>query len=186
MTIFGSLALAARELTPTQWSIAHGAPSGPGSFAGMDWLVALNLGFSTALFLIALLFASDLVGHLWRNRSRDRFDHPVTTFRFVLLLLAVGIMLRKGAAAAVLWKWSPGDPIGTSVALTLQRFVDPVADGVQFIALALAIISARTLIDQLRRTPWSVPIWQALPLLKRPAILTVMSFAAATGVVLTR
>lgn len=173
-------------LTPTQWSIAHGAAAGPGSFAGLDWLVAVNLGFSTALFLIALLFAGDLVGHLWRNRKRDRFDHPVTTFRLVLLLIASGIVLRKGAAAGVLWKWSPDDPVGTSMALVLQRFIDPAADALQFMALALAIVSARSLIDQLRRVPWQVPIWQALPMLRRPAILTVMSFAAAAGVVFTR
>jgi len=186
MTFPGSLALAASALTPAQLSIAYADRVGPSSFAGKEWLVALNLGSATALFLIALLFAGDLVGHLWRNRKRDRFDHPVTTFRVILLLLTSGIVMRKGAAAAVLWKWSPDDPVGTNVALVLQRFVDPIADTVQFLALALAIMSARTLVNQLRRTPWHIPIWQSLPLLSRPAILAVMSFVAAAGVVLTR
>ncbi len=173
-------------LTPSQMSIVHGEAAGPASFAGLDWLVALNLGFSTALFLIGVLFAGDLVSHLWRNRHKDRLDHPVTMFRLILLLLAAGIVLRKGAAAAVLWKWSPDDPVGTSFALTLQRFIDPAADALQFAALALAIVSARSLIAQLRRAGWAVPIWQSLPMLKRPAILSAMSMIAAVGVVLTR
>lgn len=186
MTILGGLSAAAGALTPAQLSIATAPASGPASFAGRDWLVTINLGSATALFLIALFFSGDLVGHLWRNRRHDRFDHPVTIFRVILLMFTTGIVLRKGAAAAVLWKWNPADPVGTSIALTAQRFVDPIADVIQALALFLIIVTIRSLVEQLRRSGWRVPIWQALPLLSRHAIVAVMSFVAAAGVVLTR
>ncbi len=169
-----------------QMSIVHGEAAGPNSFAGLDWLAAVNLGFSTALSLIGLLFVGDLVSHLWRDRRKHRLDHPVTMFPLILPLLAAGIMLRKRAAAAVLWKWSADDPVGTSFALTLQRFIDPAADALQFAALALAILSARSLIAQLRRAGWAVPIWPSLPMLKRPAILFAMSMIATVGLVMMR
>ncbi|PZT91698.1 MAG: hypothetical protein DI637_01500 [Citromicrobium sp.] len=69
--------------TITEATIAMSDSAGPGSFAGNDWLVAVNLGFSTALFLIAALFCADLIKRLWLNRDKDRLDHPVTVFRVI-------------------------------------------------------------------------------------------------------
>ena len=167
-------------------NFANASRVGPSSFDGRDWLVIFNLGSSTALFLIASLFVADLVSRIYRNRRRDGWDHPVTVFRMILLLLSIGVVLRNAMRAAVLWKWDPADPFGTSLALTVQRFVDPVADLFQRGAIALAIITAPTLIDQLRKVPWIEPVRQRLPELVRPATLAVMSFVAAFGVVVTR
>ncbi|WP_374406527.1 hypothetical protein [Pelagerythrobacter sp.] len=167
-------------------NVASASRVGPSSFDGHDWLVIFNLGSSTALFLIALLFSVDLGKRIYVNRRRDGWDHPVTVFRVVLLLLSAGIVLRNAARAAVLWKWDPSDPFGTSFTLTVQRFVDPVADLLQLSAIALAIVTAPTLINQLRKVPWLVPIRQSLPELMRPATLAAMSFVAAFGVVVTR
>ena len=171
---------------PSLAAIASAPSSGPWSFAGNDWLTAWNLGSSTALAIIAILFALDTGRHLWRNRKRDRWNHPVTIFRGFCLLIAVALILRKITAAYVLWKWNPGDPVGTNAAMILQRWIDPISDLLYLAAIALIILSARTLVDQLRKHPWKVPIVEYLPLLRRPLILSVISLIAAYGVVVTR
>lgn len=186
MTILGGLAAAAGGLTPAQVSIANAGSAGPNSFAGLEWLVALNLGSATALVLVGLFFASQFVAGLWRNRYKDRYNHPVTAFRGMMLAFILGGVLRSTGRAAVLWKWNPADPVGTSAMLTAQRFLDPVADGFIYFGFFLAAIATPTLIAQLRRSGWEVPIWQSLPMLRRPAILTALSFMAAAGVVWTR
>lgn len=169
-----------------QAAIALSDTAGPASYGGSASLVALNLGFSTALTLIAALFCADLIKRLWVNRHSDRHDHPVTVFRVVMLLVGGGIFIRKGVAAAVLWKWNPADPAGTHAFLTVQRFLDPVADVLHLLAIGLAIATARTMIDQLRKVPWLLPIRQSFAELRIPATLAALSFIAAYGVVLTR
>lgn len=169
-----------------QAAIAMADNAGPSSFGGFDWLIALNLGMSTALALIAAMFCADLVKRLWMNRNKDRRDHPVTIFRLIMLLVGAGIFIRKGAAAAVLWKWNPADPSGTQAFLTAQRMIDPLADILHLSALALAIVTAATLIDQLRKFPWRIPIRHSLSELARPLLFASLSFMAAFGVVLTR
>ena len=107
-------------------------------------------------------------------------------FRLMLLTFGAAIVMRKGAAAAVLWQWNPTKPDATAFVLYLQRIIDPIADVLQMVAFGLSFAAATTLIKQLRREPWKVPIWESLDRLKRPTLFALFSLIAAFGVVWTR
>ncbi|SFP98680.1 hypothetical protein [Sphingomonas rubra] len=50
----------------------------------------------------------------------------------------------------------------------------------------MAVLAGRSLIAQLRREPLPVDMWATMPQLARPALVVVLCFIAAIGVVLTR
>lgn len=158
----------------------------PPSFDGHGWLVVVNLAFFTAVAIIGAMFACEQVRHLWRNRHRDTVKHPVTIWRLMGLLLFTAAALRCGAAAAMLWKWNPQDPGGTGWVLTMQRFVDPIALTFGVAAMAIFVLSARGVVDQLRREPPAKAMWLSVPQLRRPAYIALLSLIAAIGVVSTR
>lgn len=160
----------------------------PPSFDGHGWLVVGNLGLFTAGCIIGAMFVCEQVRHLWRNRKRDAWGHPVTIWRLILLGLFAAMTLRCGAAAAVLWRWSPADPVGSGWVLTMQRFLDPVALAIGLASLAAAVLASPGIVTQLRRTPPPDrrEMWLAVPQLKRPAMVAAMSLIAAIGVVSTR
>lgn len=158
----------------------------PPSFDGHGWLVVINLAVFTAAFVIAAGFAWEQVKALWRNRRRDTRGHPVTIWRWMGFCMFTAATLRSGAAAWATWRWSPDDPVGTAAALTMQRFVDPVAMAFGLTAMGLFMLSARGMVAQLRREPLEVDMWLSLPMLKRPALIALASLAAAAGVVSLR
>lgn len=166
-------------------AMGPGSPAPP-SFDGHGWLVVANLAVFTAMFVIATMFAADQVKMLWRNRKRDTWAHPVTIWRLLGLCLFLHGTLRYGTGAAVLWIWNPVDPESTAAALTMQRFIDPLAALFGLAAMCLFTLSAKGLVAQLRREPLEVDIWLSLPMLRRPALIAVASLVAAIGVVSLR
>ncbi|KQN92223.1 hypothetical protein ASE90_01685 [Sphingomonas sp. Leaf67] len=149
-------------------------------------MVVINLAVMTAALVLATMMAVDLIGHIWRRRNLDKLRHPVTVWRGMVLCFATGIALRSGAAALVLWGWNPLRPADTGALLMLQRLIDPVAVTFGLSGLALAYMAAPGMVMQLRRRPHPVDFWTALPLLKRPAWIVLLSLLAALGVVATR
>ena len=168
-------------------AVAEGpATAAPPSFAGQGWLVVINLAFFTAAAIIAAMLAWDQAKHIWRNRKRDFRGHPVTVWRLTGLCGFIAVALRSGVAAATLWRWNPADPGGNAWALMTQRFVDPIALAFAMAAMVLFTLSARGMVEQLRREPLVVNMWLSLPMLKRPAHILVLSLIAAIGVVSLR
>lgn len=168
-------------------AVASGpATVAPPSFDGQGWLVVVNLAMMTAAFVLALMMAVDLMRHIWRRRRCDRPRHPVTVWRGMVLCFAVGIGLRSGGAAVVLWGWNPLRPDDTGALLLLQRMIDPVAVAFGLTGLAIAYLSAPGVVYQLRRRPHPLDFWTKLPMLWRPAAIVALSVAAAVGVVATR
>ncbi|WP_230769543.1 hypothetical protein [Sphingomonas sp. Leaf4] len=168
-------------------AVADGpATVAPPSFDGHGWLVVINLAMMTAAFVLATMMVVDLIRHVWRRRRTDRRSHPVTLWRLTILCFAVGIAVRSMGAAAVLWGWNPLQPGETATLLLLQRLLDPIALAAGLTGLALAYVSAPGMVWQLRRRPFPIDFWTALPLLKRPAIIVALSAIAAIGVVVTR
>ena len=167
-------------------TIATASRVGPASFGDQEWLVVWNLGSSTAMTFIAMFFAVDLLRRLWSNRHRDGWDHPVTLFRAVLLLFSLGIFFRKGVAAAVLWLWNPVQPSGTATWLYLQRLIDPLADILQLVAMSLSVVAVSAMVEQLRKRPWRIPIWEEAAQLKGYATVALLAFVVAFFVVKLR
>ena len=164
----------------------------PPSFNGNGVLVALNLGVFTAGFFIMLAVAVTLSGQIYRRargtdgRPPDRWNHPVTIWRGIGLLVASAGVIRFGFAAATLWGWNPLNPAYTGWLLTLQRVFDPIAAVLGLIAISMFVLSERGMVEQLRKEPFPLNMWASLPMLKRPAIIVLLSFACAIGVVSTR
>lgn len=168
-------------------AVANGPmTAAPPSFDGHGWLVAINLGLFTAAAIIGAMLAWDQVKHIWRNRKRDLRGHPVTIWRLTGLCWFSAIALRSGIAAATLWRWSPTDPVGTAAALTMQRFVDPVALSLAMAGMVLFTLSSRGVVEQLRRQPLPIRMWLSMPMLRRPLYILFLSLAAAIGVVTLR
>ncbi len=158
----------------------------PPSFDGQGWLVVVNLALMTAAFVLAIMMAVDMARHIWRCRHSDMPRHPVTVWRVMVLCFSVGICLRSGAAAMVLWGWDPVRPGATGALLLMQRMIDPVAVAFGLTGLAIAYLSSPGVVHQLRRRPLPFDLWKTLPMLWRPAAIVALSLVAAVGVVATR
>jgi hypothetical protein len=158
----------------------------PPSFDGHGWLVVVNLAGMTAVFVLATMFAVDALLAWRRNRLRDLPTHPVSIWRIAGFCFAVGIAIRSGAEGLVLWNWNAADPVGTGWWTTLKRFLDPVALLFGTAGLGLLYLSARGMVEHLRKRPFPIDMWASLPMLKRPAAILLLSLIAAIGVVSTR
>ncbi|MGN5374577.1 hypothetical protein [Sphingomonas hankookensis] len=178
---------AARATGYAAKAVASGpATVAPPSFDGQGWLVVINLAVMTAAFVLAMMMAVDLIRHIRRRWRTDRPRHPVTVWRGMVLCFSIGICLRSGAAAVVLWGWNPLRPADTGALLWLQRMIDPVAVAFGLTGLAIAYLSSPGVVYQLRRRPFPFDLWTKLPMLWRPAAIVALAFAAALGVVTTR
>lgn len=162
------------------------ATRAPPSFDGQGWLVALNLFAMTAGFCLTLMLAGKIVRDMWRNRYRDKLREPVTIIRLVVLAFSVAGVLRFGGEAAVLWGWNPADPTSTAAATLAKRLLDPFAAALAWIGFGGFVLAERGIIDQLRKQPFPINMWASLEQLKRPAIVVLLCFVAAIGVVSTR
>ena len=168
-------------------AVASGpATVAPASFDGHGWLVVVNLWIMTAACALATMMVVDLARRAWARRREDRLDHPVTIWRLTALAFSAGIALRAGAEAVTIWGWDPLDPLGTAKFLVAKRLIDPVAMMCGLSGLALSYLSARGMVEQLRKRPFPIDFWASLPMLKRPAAVLFLSGVAAVGVVVTR
>ncbi len=162
------------------------ASPAPPSFDGQGWLVALNLFVMTAGFCLTLMLAGKLVRSMWRNRYRDRIRDPVTILRLSVLAFAFAGVLRFGGEAAVLWGWDPANAQATAAAALAKRLLDPVSAALAWTGFGLFVLAERGTVDQLRKQPFPINMWASLEQLKRPAIVVLLCFVAAIGVVSTR
>ena len=168
-------------------AVASGpATVAPPSFDGQGWLVVINLAIMTAACPLATMMVVDLARRAWARRREDRSAHPVTIWRLTILCFAAGIALRSGAEAATLWGWDPLDPAGTGAFLFAKRLIDPVAMLFGLTGLTLSYLSARGIVEQLRKRPFPIDFWASLPMLRQPAAIVVLCGVAAVGVVVTR
>jgi hypothetical protein len=185
MTILSTLAAASHG--PAVLSVARGPKTDfQPSFDGHGWLVVINLAGMTAMFVLATMFIYSAGHAIWRNRAADGRRHPVTIWRLSLACFAFGIAVRCGGEAMSIWNWDPRDPAGTAQFLVLKRFLDPIALLSGAAGLCLSYLSARGMVESLRRRPFPIHMWASLPMLKRPIAIFFLSLVAAIGVVSTR
>jgi len=160
--------------------------SAPPSFDGHGWLVIANLVTMTSATLIGVMAITYLVQDGWRHRQDGRGLSPARIWRYTGLLFATGITLRCGVEAASLWAWDPRLPAITARFLVAKRLVDPVAISFGLSGLALFVLSLPGMLEQLRKEPLPLTVWQARPILHRIGWLVLLSAVAAIGVVSTR
>jgi hypothetical protein len=159
----------------------------PASFNGQEWLIALNLWAQTAAFLIAAMVIVKLVSDWLRHRHRDAPGiSPARVWRINGLLFAIGITLRCGAGALVLWGWNPAEAEKTGDFLFIQRLVDPIAIAFGVSGLIVFVLSLPGMLQQLRQEPITLDIWEAWPIVRRMIAVGVLCFVAAVGVTVTR
>ena len=158
----------------------------PSGFDGQGWLFVINLWSFTAGFYLTLMFVAWQGWHIWRNRGRDGPRDPVTIWRITGLLLATGFCLRCGGEAFNLWSSVGRVPAEMARALTFKRFVDPLAWSLGMAGLTLFSLSAGSMVHQLRKRPFEVPLWASLPMLRRPAAVVALTLIASIGVVTFR
>lgn len=158
----------------------------PPSFDGHGWLVVINLVVMTGALVMATTTVAGLVGDAWRTRRRDRRNDPIAIWRWPLICFAVGMALRTGTEALILWGWNPLDPVKTGWLQTFKRFADPVSVGCGLVALAVIELSKRGMAQQMLKRPFPINMWASLPMLKRPAMVCLLALIAAIGVVSTR
>lgn len=159
----------------------------PASFNGVEWLVALNLWALTAAFGIGAMVLVTLLADWRRYRALDVAGvTPARTYRWSGLLMTLGLTMRTGAGALVLWGWDTADPNRTGALLFIQRIVDPIALAFGISGLMLFVLSLPGVFRQLRREPVPLDIWQAWPVVRRMIAVGVLWGIAAVGVVVTR
>lgn len=152
------------------------------SFNGHGWLVVVNLALMTACALTAAM----AVGKLVRELLLERRGPLVKLLRILMLVTFGGMMLRTGAEAVTLWGWDPFEPEKTGWYMTLKRFIDPFGAGAYYISICMFIMTEDALTASLDRKPFPARLTSALPKLRRPAALAVLTIVAAIGVVSLR
>ena len=170
-------------------AVANGPmTAAPPSFDGHGWLVVVNLAGQSACCLIAIMVLLLLWTDSWKYRRKERGKGmtPGRTWRRIGLLYALGVAIRSGGAAYVLWKWDPLNPEVTARALVLQRLLDPIALTCAVVGLGLFVLTLPGMMEQLRRDPPPIKMFQERHIIWRIAGLTVLCFVAALGVVSTR
>lgn len=155
----------------------------PPSFDGQGWLFVVNQTFFSAGFCLTVMFIAWMLYYVLRNRGRDLWNHPVTLWRWTLILIAASFCLRWGAEAFNLWSWDPRYPEQAAFALVLKRFVDPVGGALGLAGLALSALAARGMVPQLRKQPFPVDMWASLPMLRRPLAVVAFTFVTVIAVV---
>jgi len=151
----------------------------PTTFHGDALLYGVNLGLMTTFTCLGVIVVGWLGMSLFAHRKYDLPLDPVTLYRGSWLCAGIGLTIRCGAQAAALWAWDPKAAKTAAAVLTVQRYLDPLS--LVFAAgwLVLLTLSYPAMISQLRKRPYPVEMLSRLPSLKRPALVVLMSFAAA-------
>ena len=158
----------------------------PTSFNGSGLLYAVNLGLMTAFTCLGVMLTGWLVLALLKHRHVDRLKDPVTIYRAGWACAGVAVTLRCAAEAMNLWAWDPNAATTAARVMLLKRFIDPVSLSFGASWMLLLVLTYAAMVPQLRKAPYPVQMMARLPSLKRPAVVVVMSFAAAFGVAFSR
>ncbi|WP_239017838.1 hypothetical protein [Sphingomonas aracearum] len=155
----------------------------PPSLADNPGLLAWNLFVMTAAVCLGMMMAGKQVRRIWRAREIDHPTHPVSIYRFIVLLAGCGFALRGGAEAMSLWSWSSGDTATVVRIAELKRWLDPIAVACGFAWMTLHTLAEPMLEHQLRKAPLPVDMWSRWPQLRRPVLILVVSLLMATAAV---
>ena len=158
----------------------------PPSYGGDKALAAFNLLLMLAsTYLAAAMWLSE-IRDLWRYRKVDRWNHPITSTRALVLFASLAAFIRSGAEAANLMGWDPRDPSTGVVVLILKHYFDPVATACLFGWLSVRMTSKRAVNAQLRKNPQPTRLWATLPQLTRPFLVVVLCAIMALASVYLR
>ncbi|MFC4255376.1 hypothetical protein GRI97_08055 [Altererythrobacter xixiisoli] len=158
----------------------------PPSFDGHGWLVAINMAWMTAGFLLFTMLAIYLARKMWQRRHCERLIDPIGVWRAIGLLLGAAGSMRFGAEALVIWGWNPMDPQTSALIITVKRFVDPLAATLGMAAIGLYFLAERGMSEQLRKRPHPIHFWRSKDRLRQPALLVISTIIAAICVVSLR
>lgn len=158
----------------------------PPSFNGDLSLFAFNLFLMTAMTFISAMLTGRQASRIWSQRRYDHPLDPVSLYRVITLAAGAAAMIRCGAEALMLWGWNPADPRTTARVVLAKRWLDPIAVGLGFVWMSIAILSEPGLEHQLRKAPLPVDMWSQWPTLVRAVAVIVLSFVMALAAVLLR
>lgn len=158
----------------------------PPSFNDGTELFLFNLFIMTAATFLGTMMAGKQARRIWKQRFWDHPKDPVTIYRTILLLAALGLTLRCGASAMELWGWNPDDPATVARVLMAKRWIDPIAVACGMGWMGLAILGEPGVEHQLRKAPLPVDMWSRWPALVRAGAIVVLSFTAALAAVCLR
>lgn len=191
-------ALAGAAGSLTAQSIKASRTVMPPSFNDATSLFVFNLFLLTAAFFLGAMMVGKQVQRIWLYRLVDHPLKPVTIYRTILFLAALGFTLRCGAGAMELWGWNPLDLATTARVLMAKRWLDPVAIVCGLLWMSFAILAEPGIEHQLRKPPLpgvvdplrppvpKVDMWSRWPALIRAAAVVVLSFTAALAAVCLR
>jgi hypothetical protein len=158
----------------------------PVSFNGSETLFAFNLFAMTAFTCFGAWVLGWMVTSLYRHRRDARWNDPVTVYRVGWLFASVALTIRCGAEAGSLWSWDPATATTSARFMLLKRYLDPLGVAFGGAWMLLLILSYRGMTKHLRQEPFPVHMWARRSALIRPAVVIVLCFAAAFGVVWTK
>ncbi|WP_076071708.1 hypothetical protein [Sphingomonas montana] len=158
----------------------------PLSFAGDETLFAASLGGMTALMCLGIMLAGVNVLTIARTWRIDRWNHPVSIWRYAFALAGLATALRCGSEAMLLWSWSPQDAVTSARVIMAKRWVDLAAISCGVGWMTLFVLSRRQIEIHLQRRPLPLEVWEMIPALRRPALVVIWSFIMAIGVVWAR
>jgi hypothetical protein len=170
----------------------------PRSFNGDTTLFMFNLFLLTAAFFLGSMMVGKQARRLWLHRLVDHPRKPVSIYRFILFLAALGFTLRCGSGALELWGWNPLDPATTARVVMAKRWLDPIAIFCGMLWMALAILAEPGNEHQLNKKPIpgddgpvrpgvpKVDMWSQWPVLMRAALVLVLCFCASLAAVCLR
>jgi hypothetical protein len=158
----------------------------PPSFNGDPSLFLFNLFIMTAATFLGAMMVGKQASRIWSSRLADHPLEPVTLYRGITLLAALGLTLRCGAAALELWGWNPDDPVTVARVVMAKRWIDPIAVGCGFLWMVIVILGEPGIEFQLRKAPMPIDMWSRWPVLVRAGAIVILSFVAALAAVCLR
>ena len=151
----------------------------PMAFRGDALLFGTNLAAMTAWTCLGVMVVGWMVASMFAHRKVDRWNDPVSLYRFGWFCAGMGLVLRCGGAAMSLWAWDPQAARTAATVLNLQRYLDPIALLFGAGWMLILVLSYSSMVAQLRKRPYPVYMLTRVSSLKRPAAVVALSFTAA-------
>lgn len=167
--------------------VAERSPSVmPASFNDGASLFIFNLFLMTAMTFLGAMMVGKQASRIWLQRLYDHPLDPITLYRVITLMAGLGIALRCGAEAMVLWGWNPEDVVTSARVTMAKRWIDPIAVFCGMAWMMIVVLGEPGIEHQLRKAPLPVDMWSRWPGLARAGGVIVLSFIAALAAVCLR